>query len=76
MANGDSPVTLREVYTLIEGVRDKIEAGFKAHDTEHTAHDLKHDAEHRSMVSLVRWAVTTVLSAGGIAVAIWVGVKG
>jgi hypothetical protein len=59
-----------------------VDSKFSAHAVEHTDHEAQHvrDANARSQAeaerrSMIRWAVTSIIAAMGVAVAIWVAVK-
>lgn len=91
--NGGTPISLREVYGLIESVRKELLSEMKAteakldsvmvrHQTEHTAHDAEHnthaewhDREHEKRVSLVRWAITTIIAILAVVIAGYVGIQ-
>lgn len=72
-------VTLRELYQQTESVRvaleakldtlsARLDAALSAHESEHDTHERRHEREHDKRVSLIRWAVTTIVSLGAIAV--------
>jgi hypothetical protein len=74
-------ITLREVYGLIEGVRKEllaeikgvsieVESSLKSHDSEHQSHEDRHDREKDHRSSLIRWAVTSLLTGVGVVTAI------
>jgi hypothetical protein len=72
-------VTLRELYQLVEGVQAKVLAEMKTVRTDLeaklTLHQAEHarDADRRS--SLTRWAVTAVISAAGVMLALYVAFR-
>lgn len=82
----DGIVTLRELYSLLDKTRAEllleiqklqtsVDKKFQDHDAVHVKHDASHEKEHSHQTSLVRWGVTTILSAIGIAIAIYVAFK-
>jgi hypothetical protein len=82
----DGIVTLRELYTLIEKTRSdmvleleklssSVKEKFTEHDTVHVKHDVMHDKEHAHTISMIRWAITTIIAVAGLGIAVWVGVK-
>jgi len=60
-----------EVQAFIVAVDKK----FDDHETEHSVLTGKHDQEHEHTKSMIRWAVTTIMSGAGVAVAIYVAFK-
>ena len=64
-------------------VKQHVDSKFSEHDSEHAEHEKQHlrDADHRERDeekrrSLIRWAVTSLLSGAGVLVAIYVASKG
>lgn len=83
----DGIVTLRELYSLLDKTRAEllleiqklqtsVDKKFQDHDQVHIKHEVEHEKEHSHQTSLIRWGVTTVLSAIGIAIAIYVAFNG
>lgn len=83
----DGIVTLRELYTLLEKTRAEfilevqklqtsMDKKFVDHEAVHIKHETEHDQEHAHQTSLIRWAVTTIISVVGVAIAIYVASKG
>lgn len=60
-----------EVQALVVAVDKK----FDDHETEHVQHEAKRDREDDHLKSMIRWAVTTIMSGAGVAVAIYVAFK-
>lgn len=67
-------VTIREVYALVEGKHaetiahvDKVYTQLQAYVE---THDSTHTSERRERASLIRWAVTTIISVIGFSSAI------
>jgi hypothetical protein len=76
---GHGAVTLRELYQQTESVRitleskldtvsTRLDAALSKHEGEHDLHEQRHEREHDKRVSLVRWAVSTIVALGAIAV--------
>ena len=87
----EAPITLREVYALLDGTRkellaeiSKIATEFRTygqmHDQEHKEHDRRHEREieqaRKSRSGLIRWAVTSVLTGVGVLIALYVAFTG
>ncbi len=79
-------VTIREVYHLLNTMRAELKSELQAlgfhvdkkfddHEVEHTQIEAKYDRGHQRVMSMLRWAVTTILTSIGVAVAIYVAVK-
>jgi hypothetical protein len=67
------PITLREVYGLIEGVKTSllaemrtmeatVDARLTKHEVVHDAHSVLHDRERDRRSSLFRWGITSVIA--------------
>lgn len=84
-------VTPRELYSHLDAIRsslgaqiDRVQSTMEKRLSEIQAdiatkqfvHEQEHQADRDRRNSLVRWAVTTVLSGGGVVVAIWVAMRG
>lgn len=84
-------VTPRELYSQLDAMRsglgaqiDKVQSTVEKRIAELQAdmgtsqklHDQEHQADRDRRNSLLRWAVTTVMSGGGVLVAIWMAMKG
>jgi len=91
VSNGDpllpgDRVTLREMYTLVSSLRTELLAAVKelsshldvelaALGVERELHKREHDRDRDRRGSLVRWAVTSVVSGAGVAVAVYVATR-
>lgn len=71
-----------DLLVEIGNVRNDFAGKLNEHDKEHGEHEAQHqrDAAHRAAdearrASMIRWAVTTVLSGAGVFVAIYVAFK-
>jgi hypothetical protein len=62
----------KELLAEIKGVSIEVEASLKNHDAEHSLHEERHEREREHRSSLIRWAVTSILSGIGVFVAIYV----
>jgi hypothetical protein len=58
----------------IEQMQAHVDAALVAHNAEHKEHDTRHDNDHKARSSLIRWAVTSVLSGVGVLAAVIFGV--
>ncbi len=56
-------------------LKAEVQAFIVAVDKQFEDHEVKHDREHEHTKSMIRWAVTTVMSGAGVAVAIYVAFK-
>jgi hypothetical protein len=82
---GGGAVTIREVYSLINTVRNellaelgKLSAEVKAelnqHEAEHARHELEHIRDRQERAGRIKWAVTTIIAFLGVLTAIIIAV--
>lgn len=75
----DGIVTLRELYALLDKTRAEILTELQKFrgdvDKKFGDHEGMHDRESSRRTSLMRWAVTTIIAAIGVMVAIYVATK-
>lgn len=78
--DNQASVTLREVYGLVQALRTELLAELRGMTTQWEskleAHDVQHQRDRDANSSRVRWAVTTVLAAAGVLVALWKAFEG
>ena len=63
----DAP-TIREIYALLQTLRDHIDQSF-------TRHELEHEQEADKRRSLILWALTSCMAGVGVVVAIYTASK-
>lgn len=69
---------IREVYRLLSELRNDMNQRFEKFENAWNArfdvHRVEHQREKDYRSGLIRWAVTTVLSGGGILLTLWLGI--
>ncbi len=75
----NDPSSFREVYRLISELRndllnrvDRLETSWESRMNTHV---IEHQREKDYRSSVIRWAVTTLLSGAGIAFTMWLGIS-
>lgn len=78
--NDGGPVTAREMYSLMNTVKTEILQELRAMNDEtdkrFDVHKIEHEREKDKRDGMIRWAVTSVISGGGVIVALYVSLKG
>lgn len=75
----DGPLQLREVYTLVQVVRTEVMSELKTLDARWdqrlSAHESDHDKDAMRRSSLIRWAVTSVLTGIGVLISLYFSLR-
>jgi hypothetical protein len=58
----------------IESLRALIHSELQTHQSEHAMHEKRHDTEFAKRSSMIRWAVTSILTGIGVLTAIVFGI--
>lgn len=76
----NNPVTAREMYSLMNTVKTEILHEVREvnnnMDKRFDVHRIEHEREKDHRASLIRWAVTSVISGTGVLLALYVSFKG
>lgn len=72
-------VQLREVYTLVQSLRTEVMSELKAIDARWdqrlSSHESTHERDAIRRSSLIRWAVTSIMTGVGVLISLWYSMR-